>query len=235
MRLDKYVSETSNLSRSEAGRVIRSGRVLCNGMAVKQGNVNINENVDEVILDGKQLNFQKTRYYMYHKPAGLITATEDPRHRTVMDDFSGLLVRGLFPVGRLDKDTEGLLLVTNDGPLAHRLLSPRGHVPKKYEVHFAGELTNEGVEALQNGMNIGERRLTAPAKVEVVSAQVLYLTITEGKFHQVKRMMEKIGCPVLYLKRWTFGPLELDTGLKPGEFRELSFREAEKLKEYAHV
>ena len=167
---------------------------------------------------------------MLHKPAGVITATEDREQETVM----GLLGEGyrkdLFPVGRLDKDTEGLLLITNDGELSHALLNPRKHVPKTYLVQVPESLKNSQIEALEQGVDIGDDKMTMPAKVEVVDEEHILLAIHEGRYHQVKRMLTAVGSQVLYLKRITFGPLTLDEKLEKGSYRALTEIEIEQLR-----
>lgn len=168
-------------------------------------------------------------YFMLNKPAGVISATEDAMQDTVLDFFKEEPYKNLYPVGRLDKDTEGLLLITNDGDLGHRLLSPKKHVPKTYYVGLAHGLSQSDIDALERGIDIGEKKLTLPAKVEIVEENAVYITITEGKFHQVKRMFEAVNNQVVYLKRVSMGSLHLDKSLRPGEYRSLTQEEKEEL------
>ena len=167
---------------------------------------------------------------MLNKPAGVISATEDATQQTVLDFFKEEPYKNLYPVGRLDKDTEGLLLITNDGPLGHELLSPKKHVPKTYYAKLEHGLSSEDMDALEKGVDIGEKNLTLPAKLEVVDQEAVYITITEGKFHQVKRMFEAVSNKVLYLKRISMGGLQLDESLNPGDYRPLTEEELELLK-----
>ena len=166
-------------------------------------------------------------YYMLNKPQGVVSATQDNTCKTVLDILDVDCKKDLFPVGRLDKDTEGLLLITNDGELAHKLLSPKKHVDKTYLVGIARKLSTEDIEKLELGVDIGEKHLTQPAKVEVISDTEIKLTIHEGKFHQVKRMLKAVDNEVLTLKRVSFGGLKLDETLKTGEYRELTEQEIE--------
>ena len=167
---------------------------------------------------------------MLHKPAGVVTATKDNHDKTVLDLLVGVNTKDLSPAGRLDKDTEGLLLITNDGELIHNLLSPKKHVDKTYYLKARETLTSEDIDALENGVDIGEDALTLPAKAELLSEKELLLTIHEGKFHQVKRMLQAVNNEVLYLKRMSFGSLILDEKLAPGEFRALKEQEIKELK-----
>ena len=183
-----------------------------------------------VCCQGTILSLEEFGYFMLNKPAGVISATEDVSQQTVLDFFKDEPYKNLYPVGRLDKDTEGLLLITNDGPLGHQLLSPKKHVPKTYYAKLAHSLTQTDVEALEKGVDIGEKNLTLPAKVEVLKENDVYITITEGKFHQVKRMFEVVDNQVMYLKRISMGSLTLDESLKLGEYRKLTEEELEILK-----
>lgn len=173
-------------------------------------------------------------YLMLHKPAGVVSATEDRKERTVLDLLDVPYKKKLFPVGRLDKDTEGLLLLTDDGELAHKLLSPKRHVDKTYYAEVSGEVTKEHIRQFREGLSIGEKRPTLPAVLQIRksgSVSEVQVTIHEGKYHQIKRMFESIGCQVLYLKRLSMGPLMLDENLMPGEYRMLTKREIQALKE----
>lgn len=229
MRLDKYLCELNIGTRSEVKDIIKHKRVMVNDIIVNDPGMHVNDN-DEVKLDGNILMYEEFRYYMLNKPAGVISATEDPMDKTVIDLLEGENTKGLFPVGRLDKDTEGLLLITNDGDLAHRMLSPKKHVDKCYLVRLAEPIDKEDIADLKEGVDIGDDELTMPAKVEAISPKSLYLTITEGRYHQVKRMMNAVGNEVTYLKRVSFGPLMLDNDLPLGSFRRLDDDEVLMLK-----
>ena len=246
MRLDKYLAEMGEGTRQEVKAFIRKGRVLVGGVPVKKPEAKVEEGKDQVTLDGREIPYQKYLYYMLNKPAGVITATTDSRERTVLDLLGEDRRKDLFPVGRLDKDTEGLLLITNDGPLAHRLLSPRKHVDKCYYAKVRGEVTGEDVEQFAQGLflaGLGEEKeeKTMPARLEILKTasaagkedpgvvSEILLTIQEGKFHQVKRMFQAVGKEVLYLKRLSMGSLKLDPELAPGQYRELTKEEMERL------
>ena len=246
MRLDKYLAEMGEGTRQEVKAIIRKGRVLVGGVPVKKPEAKVEEGKDQVTLDGREIPYQKYLYYMLNKPAGVITATTDSRDRTVLDLLGEDRRKDLFPVGRLDKDTEGLLLITNDGPLAHRLLSPRKHVDKCYYAKVRGEVTGEDVEQFAQGLflaGLGEEKeeKTMPARLKILKTasaagkeapgivSEILLTIQEGKFHQVKRMFQAVGKEVLYLKRLSMGSLKLDPELAPGQYRELTKEEMERL------
>lgn len=224
MRLDKYLTQAGVGTRSEVKEYIRKGCVCVDGSVEKHADRKIDENTSEVTFQGMRIRFQKLVYYMLNKPAGCVSATQDSHDKTVVDLLCAEGRSDLFPVGRLDKDTEGLLLLTNDGALAHRLLSPRKHVPKQYFVRLAEDLTKEAVSRLEEGVDIGEEKPTLPSVFEWKDqpAHEAYLTITEGKFHQVKRMFAAVGNKVLYLQRVRMGSLVLDESLSPGEYRPLS-------------
>ncbi len=230
MRLDKFLSETTTESRSQVKKEIRQGMVTVNGIVEKLPEKQIEEKTDCVCLKGKELHYQPFVYFMLNKPAGVVSATEDTLSKTVVELLSREDYRkDIFPAGRLDKDTEGFLLLTNDGELAHRLLSPKKHVDKTYFVRLRDALSEEAGTKLETGVSIGEKKDTRPAKVERVDTNTILLTIQEGKFHQVKRMLQAVDNQVLYLKRITFGGLSLDEGLSPGEYRALSDEEVKLL------
>lgn len=220
MRLDKYLCENGKGTRTEVKEIIKKKHISVNGNIITDAGYHVTES-DIVCLDGEELMYEEFRYYMLNKPAGVISATEDDKDKTVLDLLAGENIRGLFPVGRLDKDTEGLLLITNDGDLSHRMLSPKKHVEKCYYVELAEKIDKESIACLVEGVDIDDDELTRPAKVEAISPTSIYLTITEGRYHQVKRMMEAVGNEVTYLKRVSFGPLELDNNLQLGEYRRL--------------
>lgn len=234
MRLDKFLCDMQLGTRSQVREYIRKGAVSVNGETARKPDLKLDENKDIVTYLGKRLVYQELYYYMLHKPAGVVTATKDRREPTVMELLSGASGRELFPVGRLDKDTEGLLLVTNDGELAHNLLSPRKHVAKTYYVECDGEITDDGLRMLESGVDIGDRELTLPARVRLVSqsehSYTMELTITEGRFHQVKRMVAAVGGSVTYLKRLSMGSLLLDPDLPKGAYRPLTDSEITELK-----
>ncbi|MGN0424565.1 MAG: pseudouridine synthase [Acetatifactor sp.] len=232
MRLDKLLSELKIGSRSRVKEEIRRGSVTVNGQTEDDPGRKVDENSDVICFHGERVSYQRFYYYMLNKPSGVVSATSDLRDRTVLDLLSaGDRRDDLFPVGRLDKDTEGLLLLTNDGELAHRLLAPKRHVDKSYYVRIAHELSGEEVSLLENGVDIGEEKLTLPGKVERISESEILLTIHEGKFHQVKRMLSAVGNEVMFLKRLSFGGLKLDEKLAPGAYRELTEAEVKVLHE----
>ena len=233
MRLDKYLCETGFGTRSQVKELLKKGQVMVNGEVVKKPELKINETTDQILCQGKKASYQKNIYLMLHKPAGVVSATEDNREKTVLD-----LVRpedrknGLFPVGRLDKDTEGLLLLTDDGELAHRLLSPKKHVDKTYYAKIDGQVTEEHVKQFREGLDIGDEKKTLPAVLTILLSgpvSEIEVTIHEGRFHQIKRMFEAVGCKVTYLKRLSMGSLVLDETLPPEEYRPLTEAELEGL------
>ena len=230
IRLDRFLCEAGAGTRSEGKKLIKSGRVTVNGAVVKDADKKVTGG-DAVCLDGKPLGLTGPVYYILHKPAGVVTATKDGREKTVLDLMTGAPGKGLFPVGRLDKDTEGLLLMTNDGTLAHRLLSPRKHVNKTYLVLTRQAVTAEMCRLLEDGVDIGDEKRTLPARVKTLSdsPKGLLLTIQEGRFHQVKRMLAAVGNEVVYLKRLSMGPLVLEESLARGQFRALSEEERKAL------
>ena len=236
IRLDKFLSEMSGWTRSEVKKIVRTGSVTVDGNEVKKPETKIDEKLSIVRVDGRQIKYNKYEYYMLNKPKGFVSATTDREHKTVVDIISSSEKKDLFPVGRLDIDTEGLLLITNDGELAHRLLSPKNHVEKTYYVEVSGILDDADVDAVEKGLDIGEEKNTIPAKMEILKTDIqnnissCYLTIHEGKFHQVKRMMKKLGKTVTYLKRVSMGSLILDSKLKKGNYRKLTEQEIIELK-----
>lgn len=225
MRLDKFLVSMEVGSRSQVKALVKKGLITVNDMVCKDAELKIDENSDKVAYMGKVLQYSKYQYYMLHKPQGVVTATQDNHDKTVMDLLGDVRGKDLFPVGRLDKDTEGLLLITNDGALAHDLLSPKKHVNKTYRVQCRESITAEDVLKLEQGVDIGDDKPTLPAKVELIGEKELLLTIHEGRFHQVKRMLHAVDNEVVYLKRETFGDLKLDESLKLGEYRELKEEE----------
>lgn len=235
LRLDKILSEMTHGSRSEVKQWIRKGRVTIDGIAVMRPETKIDPEKQEICLDGDSIHYRAYEYYMLNKPQGVVSATIDARHDTVVSLITESGREDLFPVGRLDIDTEGLLLITNDGDLAHHLLSPRHHVDKTYYVRIQGILSTEDIVALESGMDIGDDRRTLPAVVDQYQIcqtdTELYLTICEGRYHQIKRMFAKLGKPVCYLKRIRMGELELDEELASGQYRHLTEEEVARLKQ----
>lgn len=231
MRLDKFLVEMSIGSRSTIKDMAKKGRICVNGEVIKASDYKIDENSDIITVDGERIVYAQTEYFMLNKPAGVITATEDKHTMTVMELISEHTRNDLFPVGRLDKDTEGLLLITNDGELAHRLLAPKKHVDKVYYARIEGIVTEEHVKLFASGMCLKDGTAVMPGKLEILSVDdaegcsEIRLTIHEGKFHQVKRMFEAADKRVIYLKRLSMGPLVLDDKLAPGQYRRLNDEE----------
>ena len=233
MRLDKFISTTSTLSRAEAKKVIKKG-ILINDKLIKTPDYKIDEFKDQVIVNGNRLVYQKYVYIMMNKPKDTVSATEDAIERTVVDILRDEdRIYKVFPVGRLDKDTEGLMLLTNDGELAHKLISPKKDVEKKYYVEVSGELKNEHLKIIKEGVILEDGYRCKPARLEILDSSEgnskANIFITEGKFHQVKRMMKSLGATVTYLKRLSIGSLKLDENLKLGEYRYLTDDELNKL------
>lgn len=234
MRLDKFLCETGFGTRSQVKELLKKGQVTVNGVAAKKPEQKIDEHKDQITCQGKIASYEKYVYYMLHKPAGVVSATEDKREKTVLDLLKSEDRRdGIFPVGRLDKDTEGFLLLTDDGDLAHRLLSPRKHVDKTYYAKIAGSVTEAHIERFREGLDIGDEKKTLPAMLEILASEPeiseIRITIHEGRFHQVKRMFEAVGCKVTYLKRLSMGAVALDETLAPGDYRPLNEKERELL------
>ena len=225
MRLDRFLCEMNVGSRSQVKALLRQGLVTVNGKAEKEGAIQIREYSDDILFRGNKLQYQRFVYYMLNKPEGVVSATEDKTAVTVVSLLSGEGRDDLFPVGRLDKDTTGLLLLTNDGETAHRLLSPKRHVDKIYRVTLEHPLERQAVAILEQVVDIGDDKLTLPAQVSVQDDCTLLLTIQEGRYHQVKRMLQAVGNRVLALERISFGGLALDEKLKPGEYRTLTSEE----------
>ena len=233
-RLDKFLADAGLGTRSEVKKFLKAGLVSVNGTVVKDPAEKIDLENDVIEYSGERVVFEENRYFVLNKPTGVVSATEDRNEQTVLSLLKGENTKDLFPVGRLDKDTEGFLLITDDGALAHKLLSPKYHVDKTYHVTAEGKVTDDDLKQLEEGVDIGEKALTLPAKAEMIvsgsDVSEVLLTIHEGKFHQVKRMFEVIGKPVVHLKRISFGPLALDETLTPGEFRRLTDEEIKALK-----
>ena len=234
IRLDKFLAEMQIGTRSEVKKLIRGGKVQIDGHVCKNADEKIDPEQAEVMVDHVLVGYAAYEYFMLNKPKGCVSATEDSRYPTVLDYITDHKRKDLFPVGRLDLDTEGLLLITNDGALAHELLSPAKHIPKTYEAKIDGIVTQEDVEIFAQGMDIGEKKPTKPAELLILKANVIshvQVTIYEGKFHQIKRMFESVGKPVLELKRISMGALWLDEKLAPGEYRALTDAEINYLRQ----
>ena len=238
IRLDKYLSDMTSETRSKVKEYIRKGRITVNTVIVKSPDTKVDTDNDEVCLDGRKVGYVEYYYYMMNKPQGVITSTEKGKTKTVMDVFkeNGIdcpRFDELSPVGRLDKDTEGLLLITNDGDLNHKLLSPKNHVDKVYFAELKYPLKQSDTEAFLEGIDLGDF-ISKPAKLEICDNDNSFtakVTISEGKFHQIKRMFEAVDNEVIYLKRLQIGSLVLDKKLEPGDVRELTDEEIKILSE----
>ena len=230
MRLDKYLADMGCGTRTQVKDAIKKGRVSINDEKIKSPETKIDIETTIVYMDGQPISYVQTEYYMLNKPQGVVSATEDRKYKTVIDLIDDKSRKDLFPVGRLDIDTEGLLLISNDGDLAHRLLSPKKHVDKTYYVELDSKIPANAKEEMLQGITLEEEFKTMPATLELLNETTCYLTIREGKFHQVKRMFEYFGCTVTYLKRISMGPLTLDETLKVGEYRLLTKEELLQLK-----
>ena len=230
MRLDKFLCDNNIGTRSQVKEYIKKGQVSVNGQTAKKPDTKVNEETDIVTFQGKELQYQKYVYYMLNKPEGVVSATNDNTAPTVTSLLTVAEQKELFPVGRLDKDTTGLLLLTNDGALAHDLLSPKKHVDKTYLVTPEKPLSAEDIHRLESGLDIGDDKTTSPAKAVLTADGNLLLTIHEGRFHQVKRMLQAIDNQVLTLERVSFGPLSLDPALSRGEYRRLTEEEIHHLR-----
>ena len=230
MRLDRLLCELNLGTRSQVKKEIKAGLVSVNGVTVLRPEEQVREAAGLVCYKGQPCVYEEYVYYLLHKPAGVVSATQDKRDRTVLDLLAGEGRSDLFPVGRLDKDTEGLLLITNDGPLAHALLSPGRHVDKEYECHLAHTFDAHQRELLEQGVDIGEKKKCRPAVVRILAEKKISLTITEGRFHQVKRMLHAVGNEVVYLKRIRMDRLQLEDSLEKGAYRRLTDEEVESLR-----
>ncbi len=244
IRLDKYLADCGLGTRSEVKKYIKNKQITVNGVIASKPEAKIDETTDEVCFKNQKVTYEKYVYYLFHKPAGCVTAKQDNLHKTVMDYFSEEIRKtDIAPVGRLDLDTEGLLLLTNDGPLTHHLLSPSHHIPKTYYAILDKPVPADGIEVFQKGVDIGDDKITLPAELEILpviprdevedkhlldildtNIEHIYsarLTIHEGRFHQVKRMFQALGCTVIYLKRLSMGALEI-RDLSLGKYRKIS-------------
>ncbi|PYF09100.1 pseudouridine synthase [Ureibacillus chungkukjangi] len=233
MRLDKLLANMGYGTRKEVKQLLKQKGVTVDGDVVKDSSMHVDPEVQEVSVFGERVDYTEFIYLMMHKPPGVISATEDNVDKTVIDLLDPLAQHFKpFPVGRLDKDTEGLLLITNDGQLSHNLLSPKKHVPKTYYAKIDGEVTQSDIEAFKQGVELDDGYVTKPGELVILSSgprSEIELTIQEGKFHQVKRMFESVGKKVTYLKRLSMGSLVLDESLELGDYRELTEEELKSL------
>ena len=235
MRLDKFLVEMETGTRSQVKQYIKKGMVTVNDIPAKSPDMKIDENQDIIKYNNRQLTYNRYKYFLLNKPAGYVSATRDNVHPTVIDLLKGELTRDLFPVGRLDIDTEGLLIITNDGALSHRLLSPAHHIPKTYYAEIDGYVTSDVVDLFKKGVNIGDEDLTLPAELHIIKSDKdmgkssVELTITEGRFHQVKRMFQSVNMTVTFLRRISMGSLNIDESLPVGSYRVLSDIELQRL------
>lgn len=232
MRLDKFLCELETGTRSEVKQYIKKGRVKVNDIIVKDSSVKITPDTDCVKFDDTVLCYEKYRYFILNKPKGVVSATRDGLSDTVINILKDEITKDLFPVGRLDKDTTGLLLITNDGILAHNLLSPKKHVDKTYLATVDKELSSQDMQTFETGVDIGDDKLTIPAIIKQESPYNYLVTLHEGRYHQVKRMFEAFGSHVVELKRLSFGPLLLDDSLDEGSYRTLKDDELSALLTY---
>ncbi|WP_459954242.1 pseudouridine synthase [Paenibacillus pini] len=237
-RLDKVLTHLGYGSRSDIKKKVKQGAITVNGIRTKDSGMQVHPHDDEIVIDGEQINYREFIYLMLHKPPGVVSATEDNRDQTVLDLLKREhLVFEPFPVGRLDKDTEGLLILTNDGQLSHSLLSPKRHVPKTYEATVSGDVTEQDIEKFAKGVVLDDGYETLPGELTILRKEhqdeevisYISLIIHEGKFHQVKRMFQAVGKKVIYLKRVQMGQLTLDPLLPIGEYRELTEDELQRL------
>ncbi len=229
MRLDKFIVESGLATRTEIAKAAKNGAITVNGEVVRRPSGHIDPVCDTITFCGKKVIYREFTYIMLNKPEGYVSATSDDMSPTVLELLSPELQRiGLFPCGRLDKNTLGLMLLTNNGPLSHKLLSPKNHVDKKYYFEVKFPISGDDVAALESGVDIGGY-MTAPCKVEMTDERHGYITLTEGKYHQIKLMAEAVHNQVTFLERVTFGPIELDRMLERGEWRHLTYEEQKML------
>lgn len=232
MRLDKFLSEMNIASRREIKESAKKGRIRVNNQIVKNADMKISVDLDKVFFDNKEIRYIEYEYFLMNKPKGVVSATKDNRDKTVIDLIKTNVRNDLFPVGRLDKDTEGLLVITNDGDMAHKLLSPSNHIRKIYYAKILGVVTDEDVEKFKKGLTLADKTVTKPADLKIIKSgdiSEIELTIYEGKYHQVKRMFASVGKHVEFLKRICMGDLYLDDNLKTGEYRKMTDDELRRL------
>lgn len=235
IRLDKFLCQCLGISRKEAKEKIKSGQIEINGETIKRADYKVSPQRDRVVCQGENLSYEPFHYLMLHKPQGIVSATKDSSEITVIDLIDQPYGKNLFPVGRLDKDTEGLILLTDDGDLAHNLMSPRKHVKKTYYAEVSGAMGEAEIAAFAGNLDIGGGESAKPAVLEVLDVSKgiskVRITITEGKFHQIKRMVKAVGSEVLFLKRLSIGSLTLPENLPVGSYRKLTEEELQRLKE----
>ena len=234
MRLDKFLKENGICTRSESKKILKNGLIKVNGEIIKNADYKVNEFVDEVRYNEQIIKYEEFVYIMLNKPAGYLSATEDARQKTILDLINGYEHKNLFPFGRLDKDSVGLVILSNDGVLAHELLSPKKHVDKIYYLKIDGVLDINDVEKFRSGVTLEDGTMCKSANLEILVSDKISecnVTIREGKFHQLKRMFKAVGKEVIYLKRTQFGGVKLDENLKEGEYRLLTLDEINLLKE----
>jgi len=238
-RPDKILANMGYGSRKDVKKFIKDGKVKVNNVIILNNEFKVNPYEDEIFFNNEEVLYREYIYIMLNKPQGIVSSTDDPKTRTVIDLLDEeYLIYKPFPVGRLDKDTEGLLMLSNDGKLAHELLSPKKGINKTYYVEVDGFVEDKYIEVFKDGIILEDGYKTLPASLEIINANIIskvHLTIQEGKFHQVKRMFESIGMKVLFLKRISMGPLALDESLNPGEYRELTEDEIELLKVHVNM
>ena len=233
IRIDKLLSDMGFGTRSEVKKYLKYGFVTINDMKINKPEYKVNTTSDIIKFKDEVVNYNKYEYYMLNKPSGVISATEDLKHTTVIDLLKNVNTKNLFPVGRLDIDTEGLLLITNDGELSHRLLSPKKHISKIYFARIDGKVDSQDAKEFEAGVKLDDDYITKPAQLKILNSDdisEIELTIYEGKFHQVKRMFEAVGKKVIYLKRLSMGSLQLDDNLKLGQYRKLTDEEISMLR-----
>lgn len=232
MRIDKFLSEMNIGSRKEIKEAVKKGRIKVNDIVIKSSDLKISPDKDEIFYDNKLIKYVEYEYFIMNKPGGVISAAKDDIDTTVIDLIKTNTRDDIFPMGRLDKDTEGLLIITNDGEMAHRLLSPSNHVKKIYFAKIEGKVTDEDILKFKEGLTLKDGTVTKPSDLKIILSDEISeieLTIYEGKYHQVKRMFASVGKKVVYLKRICMGDLYLDESLKTGEYRKLSEDELKKL------
>lgn len=235
MRLDKFLVNTGCCTRSVAKKQVRAGRVSVNGQVARTSDVNIDEYADQIVYCGKTVTYSRYTYVMLNKPEGVVSATEDGRDKTVLDLLPpDVRTRGMFPCGRLDKNTLGLMLLTDDGELSHRLLAPKSHVQKKYRFKSKFPVSANDAQRFEGGLTLEDGYVTKPAQIELDGDGCGgVITLVEGKYHQIKRMLEALDNKITYLERISFGPLTLDTALERGEWRYLTEAEIDALRAHA--
>ncbi len=238
LRLDKFLCDMGCGTRSEIKNACKAGLIMVNDTIAKNPALKVELHKDNVFFRGEEIVYSEYEYFILNKPQGVISASEDPKTKTVVDLITTSKRKDLFPVGRLDKDTEGLLIITNDGMLAHDLLSPKKHVNKTYLVHTDHALTESHVKMVSEGIQIEEDFITKPGTLEILSSSedwsIAKITISEGKFHQIKRMMERMDNTVTFLKRIRMGPIELPLDLDTGSYRPLTLAEIKLLKSFTN-